>query len=121
MKQFNRIDESIGSRLREKRISTGWSQRKLAKRLAVDPKAISAYERGAKRISADRLLRLSKLFGVQPSYFFGLSDEPRTGAGDTLPEQGFRLHRAFVGVKSAAVREAIVTLVVELSKVNNPA
>ena len=90
------------------------------------------YEAGAKRISADRLLRIANVLGVRPVYFFGFSDDHGRGAAGydeqlfegagvylTLPDQGLRLHRAFANVKNSALREAIVTLVVEMAKVEN--
>ena len=120
----NQIDKALGCRLRDKRTSTGWSQEQLAEKTQIDPKEISAYEKGTKRITADRLLRLSKVLGVRPVYFFGLDGEERplrrNGASSTLPNQGLRLHRAFVGVKNSALREAIVSLVIELAKNDNP-
>jgi transcriptional regulator with XRE-family HTH domain len=101
-------------------MSTGWSQEQLAEKLEIDPKDIYAYEKGAKRISADRLLRLSQILGVRPVYFFGFDDKDRPGDRDgahlTLPDQGLRLHRAFIGVRNPALREAIVLLVVELAR-----
>jgi transcriptional regulator with XRE-family HTH domain len=125
VRNSNHIDKALGSRLRDKRASTGWSQEQLAEKLQIDPQEISAYERGAKRITADRLLRLSKVLGVRPVYFFGFDGEERPfhrdGASLTLPDQGLRLHRAFVGVRSPALREAIVSLVIELAKGDNPA
>ena len=125
VRSSNQIDRSLGCRLRDKRTATGWSQEQLAEKLQVDPRDISAYEKGVKRITADRLLRLSKLLGVRPVYFFGFEDEGRPSRGEgarlTLPDQGLRLHRAFVGVKNPALREAIVTLVIELAKSDNPA
>ena len=120
----NQIDIALGCRLRDKRTSTGWSQEQLAEQLQIDPKEISAYEKGTKRITADRLLRLSKVLGVRPVYFFGLDGEERLLRQDaaylTLPNQGLRLHRAFVGVKNPALREAVVSLVVELAKNDSP-
>lgn len=124
VKSSNQIDKSLGGRLRDKRISTGWSHEQLAEKLEVDPKDVYAYERGAKRITADRLLRLAKIFGVKPVYFFGFDDGNRPisydGARLTLPDQGLRLHRAFVGVKNPALREAIVSLVIELARNDTP-
>jgi transcriptional regulator with XRE-family HTH domain len=124
VKNCNQIDVSLGGRLREKRTSTGWSQEELAETLQIDPKDIYAYEAGSKRISADRLLRLSKVLGVKPIYFFGFDDKElpvsRNGALLTLPDQGLRLHRAFMGVKNPALREAIVSLVIEMAR-NDPA
>jgi transcriptional regulator with XRE-family HTH domain len=121
----NEIDKSIGCRLRDKRTSIGWSQQELAQKLQIDPKEISAYEKGAKRISADHLLRLSKVLGVRPVYFFGIDGKvvplPQEGSHLTLPNQGLRLHRAFVGVKNSALREAIVSLAIELAKNDSPA
>jgi transcriptional regulator with XRE-family HTH domain len=120
VKSSNQIDISLGGRLREKRASTGWSQEQLAEKLEIDPKDICAYETGEKRITADRLLRLSKVLGVKPVYFFGFDDHSRPinrdGALLTLPDQGLRLHRAFIGVKSPTLREAIVSLVIELAR-----
>jgi transcriptional regulator with XRE-family HTH domain len=124
VRSSNQIDKSLGGRLRDKRISTGWSQEQLAEKLQIDPKDVSAYEKGAKRIPADRLLRLSKIFGVKPVYFFGFDDDERPANREgvilTLPDQGLRLHRAFVGVKNPALREAIVSLVTELARNDNP-
>ena len=91
----------------------------LAEKLQIDPKDIYEYEKGAKRITADRLLRLSKVLGVRPVYFFGFADNGPTAnqkAAPDLPDQGLRLHRAFIGVKSPALREAIVSLVTELAR-----
>ena len=120
VKNCNQIDISLGGRLREKRTATGWSQQQLAEKLQIDPKDICAYETGEKRITADRLLRLSKVLGVKPIYFFGFDDDRQPANRDeallTLPDQGLRLHRAFIGVKSPALREAIVSLVVELAR-----
>ena len=124
VKSSNQIDKLLGGRLRDKRILTGWSQEQLAEKLQIDPKDVYAYERGAKRIAADRLLRLSKIFGVKPVYFFGLDDDRRPTSQEhirlTLPDQGLRLHRAFVGVKNPALREAIIALVTELAKNETP-
>ena len=124
MRTSNQIDKAFGSRLRDKRTLSGWSREQLAEKLQVDPREISAYEKGAKRITADRLLRLSKALGVRPVYFFGFDDEERPlhrdGASLTLPDQGLRLHRAFVGVKNPTLREAIVSVVIELARNDNP-
>jgi transcriptional regulator with XRE-family HTH domain len=124
VKSSNQIDKSLGGRLRDKRMSIGWSPEQLAEKLQIDPKDIYAYERGAKRITADRLLRLSQILGVRPVYFFGFDDKERPADRDgallTLPDQGLRLHRAFIGVKNPALREAIVSLVTELARNETP-
>jgi transcriptional regulator with XRE-family HTH domain len=113
------IDKSIGFRLRDKRTSIGWSEEQLAEKLQISPKDISAYEAGTKRISAKRLFQLSNVLGVRPGYFFGLDSQGRPlrqRSNFTLPDQGFRLHRAFASIKNPALREAIVSLAIELGK-----
>src|SRR5260370_15320203 len=79
-KHLNQIDRSLGIRLRDKRTSIGISQEQLADKLQIDAREIDLYEAGAKRISADRLLRIAKVLGVRPVYFFGFSDDPGRGA-----------------------------------------
>ena len=114
----------IGAAIRQRRQARGFSQEQLAEKLQIDAKDISAYETGAKRIAADRLLRLSKVLGVKPVYFFGFEDHERPAvrhaARLTLPDQGLRLHRAFISVKNPALREAIVSLVTELARSDDP-
>lgn len=121
----NPIDRSLGSRLRAKRMASGLTPEQLGDRLDIDPKDILSYEIGAKRISADRLLRIASALGVRPVYFFGFRDRrdpdrkalrEEFASYRALPEQGLRLHRAFVNVKNDALRESIVALVVELAK-----
>jgi len=127
-KNVSPIDRSLGSRLRDKRISSGLTEEQLAARLEIDAKDVILYETGAKRISAERLLGISQALEVRPGYFFDFHEEgEQVFAEDmgrayqaqsvylTLPEQGMRLNRAFVNVRSSALREAIVALVVEMA------
>src|SRR5215472_15965552 len=81
-KQINHVDRSLGTRMRERRTERGLSQEALADKLQVDPKEIDLYEAGAKRMSADRLLRIAKALGVRPVYFFGFTDAKDGDADD---------------------------------------
>ena len=120
VRNLNQIDKLLGLRLRDIRTSTGWSHEQLADKLQIDAKDIIAYEKGVTRISAECLLRFSKVFGVGPEYFLRLHREDfptrREETSPALTEQGLRLHRAFFGVKSTALREAIVSFVTELAR-----
>ena len=77
-----------------------------------------------RRITAERLLRLSEVLGARPVYFFGPDAEERPLTQEksylTLPDQGLRLNRAFVGIKNSALREAVVSLVIELARNDSP-
>jgi transcriptional regulator with XRE-family HTH domain len=123
------IDESLGNRLRDRRILSGLSREQLAKRLRIGPGEIGAYESGAKRISADLLLRIARALGVRPDYFFRFSDQRVGGAAEddqgrcgenlhypTMLHEGLRLQRAFVSIRNATVRQSIVAFVVELAR-----
>jgi transcriptional regulator with XRE-family HTH domain len=57
-------------RLELKRIERGWSQQDLARRLHVNQTLVSAYERGIKLPSLDRLVRLQRIFDVEPMSLF---------------------------------------------------
>ena len=61
---------ALAERLRAGRTSSGISHGELCGRLGIDRYDLSAYEQGAKRVSANLLLRLAQLLEVPPDYFF---------------------------------------------------
>jgi ribosome-binding protein aMBF1 (putative translation factor) len=67
---INAIDAWIGSRLRARRSYRGLTQRELSQQLGIDCSDLSAYEAGSRRVSANLLLRITKLLEVHPRYFF---------------------------------------------------
>jgi hypothetical protein len=56
---------------------------------------------------------LSGMSGEKPA---GELRFERTGSYQNMVDEGLRLHRAFCSISNSAMREAIVTLVVELTK-----
>jgi transcriptional regulator with XRE-family HTH domain len=60
----------IGSRVRIKRTSRGMTQHELSRLLGIERNKLAAYEAGEERVNANLLLRISKLLGVRPDYFF---------------------------------------------------
>jgi ribosome-binding protein aMBF1 (putative translation factor) len=72
----NTSNTCVGRRLRLRRTSSGISKGELCDKLGIDRNDLDAYEQGAKRVNANLLLRVAKLFNVQPEYFFqGYSSE----------------------------------------------
>lgn len=111
--------------MRERRNAVGWSMEQLAEKIEIGPEDIAQFESGAKRIPADRLLALSSALGVRPAYFFGFEGQQSSSSENAphsdLAEQGLRLNRAFAAVKNPALREVIVSLVIEIAKNDDPA
>lgn len=64
------VDSHVGERVRLRRTLMGLSQEKLAERLGLTFQQVQKYERGANRISASKLWRLSEVLEVPVSFFF---------------------------------------------------
>lgn len=118
----NHVDERLGERLRETRISRGLSLGQLATKLRIDPELVSAYESGTKRISTKLLLQIAKALRVRP---VGHSPRPNRSEGRTprsdprateaTPDEVLRLQKAFSNIRDPTVRRSILDLVVELA------
>lgn len=67
---FNKIDQNIGSRLRNRRQNLGISQQKLGQSVGVTFQQIQKYEKGTNRVSASRLYKISETLDVSLDYFF---------------------------------------------------
>lgn len=68
------IDKSIGMRLKVRRSILGISQDKLASSLGVTFQQVQKYEKGANRISASTLYKISKILNIPINYFFDSLD-----------------------------------------------
>ena len=64
------VDVHVGARVRERRMSLGMSQPKLAAVLGIAYQQLYKYEQAKNRISASRLYELSKVLGVPITFFF---------------------------------------------------
>lgn len=64
------VDIHVGYRIRTLRLAQGMSQHDLGQLLSVSAEQIQAYETGANRVSASQLMRLSEIFGTEPTSFF---------------------------------------------------
>ena len=85
------IDIHVGSRVRLRRNMLGLSQEKLAEAFGLTFQQVQKYERGTNRISASRLLEMSRALDVPVSFFFDYADPVRApaipqGFGEPLPE-----------------------------------
>lgn len=75
----------LSHRIHELRLSFGWSQVELARRLSVSKQAVSNWENDNIQPSIDMLIHLADTFGVTTDYLLGREDIPRLDTAD-LPQ-----------------------------------
>jgi ribosome-binding protein aMBF1 (putative translation factor) len=75
-KSKSEIDEYVGARIREGRLSLNLSQEQLARALGVSFQQIQNYEKGANGISAVRLFDICKILNVSLASMFP-QDRPK--------------------------------------------
>jgi len=64
------IDVHVGARIRQRRLSLGMSQEKLAKPLGLTFQQVQKYEKGSNRIGASRLFKIAGLLEVSVMHFY---------------------------------------------------
>lgn len=74
----------LSQRINELRLTNGWSQVQLAKKLNVTKQTVSNWENDNIQPSIDMLVRLAKTFNVTTDYLLGLENIPRLNV-DGLP------------------------------------
>ncbi len=119
----NPVDIHVGSRIRLRRQLLRMSQEKLGDELGVTFQQVQKYERGANRVGASRLYRLSRVLEVPVQFFFeGLNEKSTISAmaeGDQTPivydfiqsSDGVSLAESFSRIKDAKVRRRVLELV----------
>jgi transcriptional regulator with XRE-family HTH domain len=132
-KRLNQIDAHVGSRVRLRRTLLGLSQEKLGEAIGLTFQQVQKYERGANRIGASRLYKLSEVLDVPVSFFFDDMNTDVMAARRTTGPTGFaeaaapfdskelskreilELARAFDRIKDERVRKRILELTKSLS------
>ncbi len=119
------IDIHVGARVRQRRTLLGMTQTDLADALGLTFQQVQKYEYGRNRISASRLLDLSRVLDVSIQYFFddipsevAASSQATKGRGkaEKLPSYGLdpmvkrqtlEFVRAYYKIEDAGVRKRI--------------
>jgi transcriptional regulator with XRE-family HTH domain len=124
---LNPIDKHVGRRVRMRRLMLDMSQTDLAEGLGLTFQQVQKYEKGANRVSASRLQHISQILHVPVPFFFEGAPAAtgiRSSAGETAEapspvyvsdflatSDGLSLVKAFMCIKDAKLRRAIVRLV----------
>ena len=124
----NPVDVHVGARVRLRRKILKMSQEKLGEQLGVTFQQVQKYERGANRVGASRLWKLSEVLDVPVGFFYdglsteygGQSDNPAllSAAPGQAPivydfinsTDGVSLAKAVLKIKNKAVRRQILEL-----------
>lgn len=120
------VDLHVGYRIRTLRLARGTSQHDLGQLLGVSAEQIQAYETGANRVSASQLMRLSEIFGTEPTSFFekllapsvSPSSEQREDfdhSAFSTPEESISLVKAFIRIKNPELRRLIIGVIETLA------
>jgi transcriptional regulator with XRE-family HTH domain len=121
----NPTDKYVGSRVRMRRLMLHMSQERLADQLGLTFQQVQKYEKGTNRISASRLQEISRILEVPVPFFFEGAPQPggtsrrSSDDGASLAHitdflgnaDGHALVKAFMKIKSAALRRSIVRMV----------
>lgn len=96
-----------GKRLKMLREEKGLTQKDLAEKLSLTPKAISFYELGSREPSGDALIRMAHILGTTTDYLLGNSTvkevDQKNGRGVRIPVLG----RVVAGIPIEAIEEVL--------------
>lgn len=120
------VDVAVGARVRNLRKAAGMSQAALGAALGLTFQQIQKYERGSNRVSASKLVEISRTLGVSPrdlladyDYDYDYDSDSDTAPGldlATISPQAVELAAAFSKIKSPALRRAALKLVRNLAE-----
>jgi transcriptional regulator with XRE-family HTH domain len=99
------------------------SQSALAAELGITFQQVQKYEKGTNRVGSSRLQHIARVLGTTPSALFGEDVNGQAEAShttDTVDKligsaDGIALNKAYLKIKDANVRKAIIALVKSLA------
>ncbi len=119
------VDLHVGARVRQRRVPLGMTQTTLGDALGLTFQQVQKYEKGANRISASKLFKLSQVLDVPIEYFFedmppevAASSQATKGRGkaEKLPsyepdivatQETLELVRAYYKIEDVDIREQL--------------
>ncbi len=112
------IEQSVGTRIRQRRTELGYTQQQLAQRVGLTYQQIHKYERGTNRISVARLVDLAEALEIEVAYF--IADISAEQAPRPLTQQrlGLDMARNFSSISDANCREALARLCRAVARVS---
>ncbi|HTV35941.1 MAG TPA: helix-turn-helix transcriptional regulator [Xanthobacteraceae bacterium] len=113
-KSPDRRDVEVGRRVRSFRLQRGMSQEKLAHQLGVTFQQVQKYEKGANRIGAGRLQRISEVLDVPIADLYATQKQGAAPAEEVIElfdtAASLRLVRAYARIRDPQVKHAVTHL-----------
>ena len=129
----NPVDVLIGSRIRNRRIMRGYSERVLSEALGVTERQLAKWEIGLNRVGAKQLREISEFLQEPPSAFFedfkadrmsATAGRARVGweepSNVASSAENLELFRAFSRIADAEARKKVVAFAVALASDREP-
>ena len=122
--EVENLDPFIGKRVKLRRSEMGMSQAKLGEKLGLSFQQVQKYENGKNRISASTLFQISRILGVDFSYFvdgFGESvslHEDEDVTYEVYNREASLLSGYFQKIHDPALRKQILDLVKKIASLS---
>ena len=117
---LKKIDESIGSKIYNLRVSSGYSRDDLAKYLQVSHQQVQKYEKGINRISPGRLMLIAEFLKVEFKDLYDDSETLTKSDLDTTEQrQSLELFKLFKKIKNQQFKQSICDVIRAFLKNNN--
>ena len=120
------VDQLVGQRIRELRLSKGLSQTALADACHITFQQVQKYEKGVNRVSPGRLMQIGTALGVTAEYFFAGASPGSAGPAVMTPTaqlaqtpRGMRLARDYLDM-SNRMQEVLGALAEVMANENKP-
>lgn len=106
-------ENPIGRKIRQRRVQLGLSQERLAEKLGVSYQQVQKYEKGASRLTIERLQAMARCLNVSTDYF--LKDLPKVAEALSsyggLSSEEKRLLKQFRAISNPSTRLAFLRLI----------
>ncbi len=118
------IDIEIGKRVRQARVTAGFTQTQLADQLGITFQQVQKYEKGVNRIGGGRLYKIARVLGVKITYFFDDVEhllDPKTVPAGTIEvgaisDRTIRAARALADILDEDLQKRMLQLIAVLPK-----
>ena len=115
--RLSNVDIHVGKRIRLRRTLMGLTQERLGEALGLTFQQVQKYERGANRVSASRLLDLSRILEVPINFFY---DDLPNEAGGLTNRYGFAESSSDYGASDPLASRETLELVRAYLRITDP-